>query len=246
MNDQNYLILGANGGVGSETARRLCDAGARVLLAGRNESELSALSDQLGTPYHVMDATSFDSVQGSVQQAVEQFGSLHGAVNCVGSVLLKSAHLTTEDEWHETVAKNLTSAFALVRSACKAMRKTGGSVVLLSSAAARAGLVNHEAIAAAKGGVIGLAQSAAATYAGKNIRVNAVAPGLVKTKMTESIWSNEVAAKLSRSMHALGRLGEPKDIASAIVWLLDPANSWTTGQVIGVDGGLAMLHPSGK
>jgi NAD(P)-dependent dehydrogenase (short-subunit alcohol dehydrogenase family) len=143
------------------------------------------------------------------------------------------------------IAANLTSAFAVVRAAGKAMRQKGGSIVLVSSAAARIGLANHEAIAAAKAGVMGLTLSAAATYASKGIRVNAVAPGLVRTPMTQRIWDNPKSAEASQAMHALGRLGEPDDVASLIGWLLDPANSWVTGQVIGVDGGLGSLRTRG-
>jgi NAD(P)-dependent dehydrogenase (short-subunit alcohol dehydrogenase family) len=118
----------------------------------------------------------------------------------------------------------------------------GGSVVLVSSAAARLGLANHEAIAAAKAGVIGLTLSAAATYAARGLRVNAVAPGLVRTPLTARITGSEAALKASTALHALGRIGEPEDVASAIAWLLDPAQSWVTGQVLGVDGGLATLR----
>jgi NAD(P)-dependent dehydrogenase (short-subunit alcohol dehydrogenase family) len=167
-----------------------------------------------------------------------------GVVNCVGSLLLKPAHLTSDDEWDATIATNLRSAFATVRAAAKTMRSTGGSVVLVSSAAAQLGFANHEAIAAAKAGVIGLTRSAAATYAARGLRVNAVAPGLVRTPLTESIWSKEASATASEEMHALGRLGEPDDVASAICWLLDPTNSWVTGEVLSIDGGLSHLRPT--
>jgi NAD(P)-dependent dehydrogenase (short-subunit alcohol dehydrogenase family) len=100
------------------------------------------------------------------------------------------------------------------------------------------GIQNHEAIAAAKGGVIGLARSAAATYAPANIRVNVISPGLIRTDMTRRIWENPAGAAASIAMHALGRLGEPQQVASLAAWLLDPAQSFITGQVIGVDGGL--------
>ncbi len=123
------------------------------------------------------------------------------------------------------------------------MRRSGGSVVLMSSAAARIGLSNHEAIAAAKAGVIGLTLAAAASYGPKGLRFNAVAPGMVKTPLTERLWSNPTAAKASLAYHALGRLGEPEDIAAMIAWLLDRRQNWVTGQVFGVDGGLAGVKP---
>lgn len=114
--------------------------------------------------------------------------------------------------------------------------------MLCATAAARAGFANHEAIAAAKGGVIALTMSAAATYGGRNIRVNCVAPGLVETPLTARITGNDAARTASQAMHALGRIGKPEDIASAIAWLVDPENSWVTGQVIGVDGGLGTVR----
>ena len=118
------------------------------------------------------------------------------------------------------------------------MREQGGSLILFASAAAEVGIQNHEAIAAAKAGVIGLARSAAATYAASNIRVNVISPGLVRTEMTRRIWENAASANASAAMHALGRLGEPAAIVSLAEWMLNPANDWMTGQVIGMDGGL--------
>jgi NAD(P)-dependent dehydrogenase (short-subunit alcohol dehydrogenase family) len=106
---------------------------------------------------------------------------------------------------------------------------------------AQVGLNNHEAIAAAKAGIMGLTRSAAATYARRGVRVNAVAPGLVETPMSEHILSSDQGRKQSEAMHALGRLGQPDDIARAICWLVDPENDWVTGQVLGVDGGLGTL-----
>jgi NAD(P)-dependent dehydrogenase (short-subunit alcohol dehydrogenase family) len=132
-----------------------------------------------------------------------------------------------------------------MRAAGKHMNK-GGSVVLISSAAAMEGLANHEAIAAAKAGIIGLTLSAAASYASMNLRVNAVAPGLIETPLTASLTGNEGARKFSEAMHALGRLGKPEDVARAIVFLLDTANDWITGQVLAVDGGLSRVRPKMK
>ena len=95
--------------------------------------------------------------------------------------------------------------------------------------------------AAAKAGVIGLARSAAATYGSSNIRFNVVSPGLVRTELTKRIWQNEVNAQASAQMHALGRLGEPEQVSSLVLWLLDGNNNWITGQVIGIDGGLGKV-----
>ena len=238
------LVLGASGGIGSALARRLAASGTRLVLAGRDAARLEAVAAETGGTPLVLDATKPAEVEAAAARAVEAHGRLDGLANCVGSILLKPAHLTSEEEWDAVVATNLKSAYAAVRAAARAM-SAGGSVVLVSSAAARLGLANHEAIAAAKAGVIGLALSAAASYAPKGIRVNAVAPGLVRTPMTSRITGNEAALKASTALHALGRVGEPEDVASAIAWLLDPAQSWVTGQVIGVDGGLATVRSRG-
>ena len=104
----------------------------------------------------------------------------------------------------------------------------------------------HEAIAAAGVRPMMPALAAAASYAGNNLRFNAVAPGLTETPLAQPLTANESARRLSEAMHALGRLGQPADIARAIVFLLDPANSWITGQVLAVDGGLSRVRPRMK
>jgi NAD(P)-dependent dehydrogenase (short-subunit alcohol dehydrogenase family) len=200
------------------------------------------LAAELESPWAVADATQFDALDAALKSA----GPLDAVVNCAGSILLKPAHLTTDREWSDTLHTNLTTAFHTVRSAARLLMSTGGSIVLCSTAAARTGLANHEAIAAAKAGVIGLTLSAAATYAPRNIRVNCVAPGLVDTPLAARITSNEMALKASLAMHPLGRIGRPEQVASAIAWLLHPENDWVTGQVLGVDGGLATLRSSAK
>jgi len=236
-----FVIIGAGGGIGSAVARRLHASGARLMLAGRTRAKLELLAGQLEAQACEVDATSFEPVERCLQEALAWTGKVDGVLNCAGSILLKPAHLTTAAELQEVLALNLVSAFATVRAAASVMRKPGGSIVLMTSAAAEIGLANHEAIAAAKAGVIGLMRSAAATYAAKGIRVNAVAPGLVETQMSARITSNEAARKASIAMHPLGRLGQPEDVAEPICWLLGPTSKWVTGQVIGVDGGLARL-----
>jgi NAD(P)-dependent dehydrogenase (short-subunit alcohol dehydrogenase family) len=216
------------------------------VVTGRKGPKLRQLARELAARPCELDATSFEDVQRCLEDAADWGGDVSGVVNCAGSMLLKPAHLTTQGELNDVLATNLGTAFATVRAAAGVMRKSGGSVVLISSAAARIGLANHEAMAAAKAGVIGLALSAAATYAAQSIRVNVVAPGLVDTPMTKRITSNETALRASIAMHPLGRIGTPDDVAATIEWLLKPESSWMTGQVIGVDGGLASLKTRSK
>ncbi len=181
-------------------------------------------------------------MEGLFSRVKAEHGPIAGAVNCVGSFLLKPAHMTSEEEFAHQISVNLTTAFNTVKAAARHM-PGGGSVVLLSSVAARAGLANHEAVAAAKAGVAGLALSAAASYVSRGLRFNVVSPGLVQTPMTENITRSETARKASLDLHPLGRLGEPSDIAAAIAYLLGPESAWVTGQTIGVDGGLSTLRP---
>ena len=228
-----FLVIAAASGIGQATVTLLKTAGHEVFTTARDQSKI--------TPDAVLDATDFDAVE----QVFRQAGEIDGVVNCSGSLLLKSAHLTSKAQYQATIDASLTTAFATVRAAGKYMKK-GGSVVLVSSAAAMTGLANHEAIAAAKAGILGLTLSAAATYAGNNLRINAVAPGLTETPLTEQITANETSRQFSTAMHALGRLGAPEDIARAIVFLLDPANNWITGQMLAVDGGLSRVRPRMK
>ncbi|MDJ0975118.1 MAG: SDR family oxidoreductase [Planctomycetota bacterium] len=240
-----HLVLGATGGVGSTLARRLKAEGATVVLAGRDPDRLAALGSELGAHTITLDARDPDAIQAAAKEAVAEAGRLDGIANCVGSLALLPAHRTSLDVWNDTLATNLTSAFGAVKAAATTMRKTGGSVVLVTSAAGRTGMANHEAIAAAKAGIAGLMRSAASTYAAYGIRVNAVAPGLTETPMTEAMLQAEATRKASTSMHALRRLGRAEDIAGAIAFLLDPSQSWITGQELGVDGGLATVRPRG-
>lgn len=237
------FVVGAAGGIGTALCHRLAAAGAKLILAGRDEEKLVALSRAVGGDVVPLDARDISAVAAAVSAALERHSRIDGAVNLAGSILIKAAHATSAEEWDEVLSANLRTAFSLLRAVAPAMSRTGGgSLVLMSSAAARVGLANHDAIAAAKAGVTGLALSAAATYAPRGVRINVVAPGLVRTSLAGRLVTSEASLKASEAMHPLGRIGEPDDVASLIEYLLDPAHRWVTGQVFGVDGGLSTLR----
>ncbi len=246
----SYVIVGASGGIGTALCHQLAARGpCKLVLVARDAARVGQLAAALQTEHptppavscHALDALDPQELAAAFDAAAAEFGPITGVVNLCGSILLKPAHSTSDREFADTLAANLVTAFNVLRAAARAM-PAGGSIVLVSSAAARIGIANHEAVAAAKAGVTGLTLSAAATYASRNLRVNAVAPGLVRTPLAEKITGSEPALKASTAMHPLGRIGEPNDVAGAIAWLLDPATTWVTGQVIGVDGGLASVR----
>lgn len=240
---QTCLVLGATGGIGQALCELLHRRGARLVLCARGEKQLNELAAQYSAEAIPADITQAGAVDQVVSQTMDKFGRLDALAHCVGSIFLKPVHLTSDEEWEQTLRLNLYSAFYALRAGVKAMMKTGGSIALCSTAASLTGVPNHEAIAAAKGGINSLVLSAAATYASYGIRVNAVAPGLVRTPLSEKIISNERSLKVSLAMHPLGRIGEPSDIAASLDYFLDPSNSWITGQIVAVDGGLSTLRP---
>ena len=236
------LITGANGGIGSALARKLHSAGTRLVLAGRNEAALGTLASSLGAKSVTCDFTKPDEVSSCVAAALEELGEIEGVAHCIGSILLKPAHLTSIPDWQAVMETNLDSAFYLLHNLGRPMSKSGGSIAFVTSVAAEKGLSNHEAIAAAKAGLGGLTRSAAATYAKSQLRINCVAPGLTDTPLAAPITGNESARKFSEAMHPLGRLGTSEEIANALYFLLSPENTWITGQSLSVDGGLSSLQ----
>ncbi len=230
-----FVIFGGGGGIGAQVVRHLAESGHPVLAAGRTPPELESLAT-----CRQVDASDFEAVEALLLEAHSLFGVVQGVANCVGSILLRPAHLTSRSELEATLTANLITSFAVVRAAARRMQEEGGAIVLMSSSAATLGLANHEAVAAAKAGVEGLVRSAAATYAGWNVRINAVAPGLVDTPLAASITGRPSSLEAARKLHPLARIGSASEVARAVVFLLE--QPWITGQVLGVDGGLARVR----
>jgi len=236
------VVIGATGGIGRALCEMLVQRGQSVLGVARSESDLQTLADELSVQVMAADVRDPATIESAFARASES-APVTGAVCLTGSILLKNAQQTSAEEFRETLEINLTAAFTVLRSAQKVMRS--GSIVLMSSAAAQVGLPSHEAISAAKAGVEGMVRSAAASLASRGLRVNAVAPGLVRTKLAEKITSSEAALKASQAMHPLGRIGEAQEVAGVIDWLLSDAASWVTGQCIAIDGGLSRVRARG-
>ncbi len=242
----NFLIIGGTSGIGLSVTKKLLSLGHKVFITGRDSNKAEIISQELNIHTATLDASNFTEVDLVFESVKNKLGIINGVVNCAGSLLLKSAHMTNQEEYEKVISDNVTTGFAVVRSAGKYMIQEGGSVVLLSSAAALTGIPNHEAIATAKAAIVGLTLSAAASYASYHLRFNAVAPGLIDTPLTARLTSNESSRNASIAMHALVRLGQPEDVASAIIFFLLPENNWITGQIIAVDGGLSTLRPKLK
>ncbi len=236
------IVTGATGAIGSATARRLLAAGWRVALVGRDRERVGALAAELGPQALalVADATESSAVDAAFGAVVERLGPPGALVHAVGSTMLKPVHALSDAEIEEVLGVNLLSAFYAMRAFVRAApRGEPASILLFSSAATRIGLLNHEAIAAAKGGIDGLVTSAAATYAARGIRVNAIAPGLVRSRLTQRLVQSESTLRVSEAMHPLGRIGDAEDVAALAAFLISSEAGWITGQVIAVDGGLS-------
>lgn len=238
------VITGGSGGIGAEVARRVAAQGDKPVLVARNAERLAAIAGETNAAAYPGDVLDNDGFAALVQRVEAEVGEIDGVVHAVGSVFLRPLHATSVDEWRTTLEINATSAFIVMRNVMpRLMRRKRGSVVLFSTVATSMGLTNHESIAAAKSAVEGLVKSAAISYARYGIRVNAVAPALTRTGLSQSLWQNETTLAASVAMHPLGRIGEPADIAPAVMYFLSDDAGWTTGQILGVDGGLGTGTP---
>ena len=227
----NVIIIGSAGGIGTQLVEDLQNLGHNLFLGYHEKKPIP------GSTMMEVDARSFNSIDKFIKMGREKLGSIDSIVNLAGNLILKPAHLSTEEEFEETININLKSSFGIIRSAGSILNDC--SVVLISTAAASIGLANHELIVSSKAGIEGLARSAAKTYAKKNIRINTVSPGLVDTPLASKITKNAIALKASQKMHVLGRIGLASDVSRMIRFLIDKENNWITGHNFVVDGGLS-------
>ena len=229
----NILIVNGSGAIGSSIIKGLNGKSVNLIITS------STGEDVHGNKTVHWKYSGSDSVESLFESIKNDYSQLDSVINCLGSIFLKPAHLTTEKDFDEVLDINLKSSFLILKHAIPMMRKNGGNFLFFSSAASSIGMANHEAISAAKGGVEAMVRSAAATYAKNNIRVNAIAPGLVDSNLSKNIVSNEAALNVSKRMHSVGRIGTPDDISKFAIPLIVDNSSWVTGSIINIDGGLS-------
>jgi len=240
---QKILIYGASGSIGSTIARVLHARGVGLHLVGRNEERLAATARELGATSTLGDVHDSSLFARAAQDAGAE---LSGLVYAVGTINLRSLGRLTEADFLNDFRVNAMGAALAIQAALPALKKSegGASVVLFSSVASQQGFSFHASISMAKGAVDGLTLALAAELAPR-IRVNAIAPSLTRTRLAESLLSNEQMAASLASLHALERLGKPEDAAALASFLLSPEAGWITGQIISVDGGRSTLRTKG-
>ena len=239
------MITGASGGLGRVCATRMAENDWQVVSVTRDAAAFNASGDAVGEIIEA-DISTPEGANLAITECRERFDAIpSGLINCAGSILITPLHLTKEAQYRDCLRSNIDSSFfslsAFVSALIKA--KQPGAAVLFSTVAARIGIANHEAVAAAKGAVEGLVRSAAATYASKGVRINAIAPGLMKGPSTQRFFASDAMEKQMAAQYPLGRYGALEDAADAASWLLSDAAQWITGQILSVDGGFTAVRP---
>lgn len=243
MSETKTIVIGGiTGGIGSALARRLVANGHSVAGYGRDACKLETLTGELNVATAVCDATDATMLEQTLAGFSNTLGSIDAYVHAIGSIFLKPAHLTSPEDWLQTTHQNLSSAFYGLRAATKIMNKqSSGNCLFFSTAAAQTGLANHEAIAAAKGGIEAMVRSAASTYCPRGLRINAIAPSLTNTPLAKTIISSPQALEFSKKMHPLGDIAQADDVAGLAAWLISEEAKFVTGQTFVVDGGLSTI-----
>jgi len=248
--NQVALVTGAASGLGLATARAFAEAGASVVLADWNETEVRDAAKGLADEGHKTLAVRCDvsddaQVEAMVNEAVATFGRLDAAYNNAGvqNLLAETADSSRED-YDRVMGVNLRGVWSSMKFELRQMREQGsGAIVNCSSLGGLVGGNQRGTYHAAKHGVIGFTKSAALEYATRGIRVNAVCPGMIQTPMFDKMIAEGQGDELNAMLKAyvpMGRMGRPEEIANAVVWLCSSAASYVTGQSISVDGGYVM------
>ncbi|NOW46648.1 3-oxoacyl-[acyl-carrier protein] reductase [Novosphingobium sp. SG751A] len=236
------LVTGASGGIGSSVAKALAGQGARLALSGSNQAKLEAFAAELGGDHIcvVADLSDKDSVEGLIPAAVAGLGKLDILVNNAGITRDNLAMRMKDDEWDAVIRINLEGAFRLMRAATKPMMKARfGRIINITSVVGATGNPGQINYAAAKAGLVGASKSLAQELASRNVTVNCVAPGFIRTAMTDVLPDAQKDALNSRI--PMGRMGEGEDIGAAVAFLASKEAGYVTGQTLHVNGGMAMF-----
>jgi len=236
------VVTGASQGIGRDTALALAQAGAKVVLAARNEEKLAALASEIeaagGESLAVkMDVADAEQVKAGFKQVIETFGRLDILVNNAAVTRDGLAMRMKKEDWEAVLQTNLTGAHFCIQQALPTMMKArAGRIINISSVVAQSGNAGQANYVAAKAGLIGLTKAIAIEIASRGITVNAVAPGFIETPMTD-VLADKVKEELKTRI-PLGRMGSPRDVASAIVFLASDEAGYITGHVLNVNGGM--------
>ncbi|MEQ8604542.1 MAG: 3-oxoacyl-[acyl-carrier-protein] reductase [Marivibrio sp.] len=242
LTGKSALVTGASGGLGAAIARALHAQGAAVALSGTRTEPLEALQEELGDRAHVTPAnlSDADAVAALPKQAEEAMGGLDILVNNAGLTRDNLAMRMKDEEWEQVMAVNLTAAFRLSRAVLRGMMKRKyGRIVGIASIVGVTGNPGQMNYAASKAGMIGMSKSLAQEVASRNITVNCIAPGFIRTAMTDAL-NEDQHEKLIANIPA-GRMGAPEDIAAGVVYLASEEAAYVTGQTLHINGGMAMI-----
>ena len=242
LKDKVALVTGASRGIGRDTAMALAEAGAKVAVAARNEEKLAALVKDIvaagGQAFAAkMDVADAEQVKAGFKQVLEKFGRLDILVNNAAITRDGLAVRMKQDDWETVIRTNLTGAHLCIQQALGTMmRARAGRIINIASIVAQMGNSGQANYVAAKAGLIGLTKAIAMEIASRNITVNAIAPGFIKTPMTD-VLPEKVKEELNTRI-PLGRMGSARDVAAAIVFLASDEAAYITGHVLDVNGGM--------